>query len=64
MDQTTSRVQSSTLIRHLIDGKKVESRATFQTLNPSTNEPIADVASGGDAEIDAAVRAAKAAFPA
>ena len=64
MDQTSPRVQSSTLIRHLIDGKKVESRETFQTLNPSTNEPIADVAAGGDAEIDAAVRAAKAAFPA
>ena len=64
MDQTISRVQSSTLIRHLIDGRKVESRETFQTLNPSTNEPIADVASGGDDEIDAAVRAAKTAFPA
>ncbi|MEP6703130.1 MAG: 5-carboxymethyl-2-hydroxymuconate semialdehyde dehydrogenase, partial [Betaproteobacteria bacterium] len=37
---------------------------TFQTLNPSNNEPIDDVASGGDDEIARAVAAAKAAFPA
>ena len=52
------------MIKHLINGRKVESAETFQTLNPSNNEPIAEVASGGEAEIDAAVRAAKAAFPA
>ena len=57
------RVRTLT-ISHLIDGKKVASKETFQTLNPSNNEPIAEVAAGGEAEIDAAVRAAKAAFPA
>ncbi|OMG74777.1 5-carboxymethyl-2-hydroxymuconate semialdehyde dehydrogenase [Burkholderia ubonensis] len=50
-------------IKHWIDGREVESRETFTTLNPATGEVIADVASGGEAEVDAAVRAAKAAFP-
>jgi 5-carboxymethyl-2-hydroxymuconic-semialdehyde dehydrogenase len=51
------------MITHLIDGKRVESKTTFATLNPSNNEPIDEVASGGDEEIDRAVMAAKAAFP-
>ncbi|MBP8295628.1 MAG: 5-carboxymethyl-2-hydroxymuconate semialdehyde dehydrogenase [Burkholderiales bacterium] len=51
------------MITHLIDGRRVESPATFTTLNPANNEPIAEVASGGEAEIAAAVAAAKAAFP-
>ena len=51
------------MIAHLIDGRRVESGSTFETLNPSNNEPIAEVASGGEAEIAAAVAAAKAAFP-
>ncbi|KVS41707.1 5-carboxymethyl-2-hydroxymuconate semialdehyde dehydrogenase [Burkholderia ubonensis] len=50
-------------IKHWIDGREVESRETFTTLNPATGEVITDVASGGEAEVDAAVRAAKAAFP-
>ncbi|KWE78399.1 2-hydroxymuconic semialdehyde dehydrogenase [Burkholderia ubonensis] len=50
-------------IKHWIDGREVESRDTFTTLNPATGEVIADVASGGEAEVDSAVRAAKAAFP-
>ncbi|MCA8285938.1 5-carboxymethyl-2-hydroxymuconate semialdehyde dehydrogenase [Burkholderia vietnamiensis] len=50
-------------IKHWIDGREVASRDTFTTLNPATGDVIADVASGGDAEVDAAVRAAKAAFP-
>ncbi|MEO7762655.1 MAG: 5-carboxymethyl-2-hydroxymuconate semialdehyde dehydrogenase [Casimicrobiaceae bacterium] len=52
------------MIAHLIDGRRVESKTTFQTLNPSNNEPIDDVASGSDEEIARAVAAAKAAFPA
>ncbi|KVH80193.1 2-hydroxymuconic semialdehyde dehydrogenase [Burkholderia ubonensis] len=50
-------------IKHWIDGREVESRDTFTTLNPATGEVITDVASGGEAEVDAAVRAAKAALP-
>ncbi|MBL8487484.1 MAG: 5-carboxymethyl-2-hydroxymuconate semialdehyde dehydrogenase [Rhodocyclaceae bacterium] len=51
------------MIKHLIGGRQVESRETFETLNPATNEPIAEVASGGEAEVAAAVQAAKDAFP-
>ena len=46
-------------IKHWIDGREVESRERFTTLNPATGEVITDVASGGEAEVDAAVRAAK-----
>ncbi|WP_211465826.1 5-carboxymethyl-2-hydroxymuconate semialdehyde dehydrogenase [Collimonas silvisoli] len=52
------------MIKHLINGKEVESRQTFQTLNPANNEVIAEVANGGEAEVAAAVQAAKDAFPA
>ena len=51
------------MIKHLINGKDVESRQVFETLNPATNEVIAEVASGGEAEVAAAVQAAKDAFP-
>jgi 5-carboxymethyl-2-hydroxymuconic-semialdehyde dehydrogenase len=52
------------MIKHLIDGVAVESPATFENLNPATGEVIAEVAAGGPREIDAAVAAAKRAFPA
>lgn len=51
-------------IQHLIDGKPVDSRSRFETVNPATQEVLAEVAQGGAAEVDAAVAAAKAAFPA
>ncbi|MCC7411648.1 MAG: 5-carboxymethyl-2-hydroxymuconate semialdehyde dehydrogenase [Gammaproteobacteria bacterium] len=51
-------------IEHLIDGKAVGSRAYFETVNPATQEVLAEVARGGAAEVDAAVAAARAAFPA
>lgn len=51
-------------IEHLIDGKSVTGRDYFQTVNPATQEVLAEVASGGEAEVNAAVAAAKAAFPA
>jgi acyl-CoA reductase-like NAD-dependent aldehyde dehydrogenase len=35
---------------------------TFATLDPATGQPIAEVAHGGPADVDAAVRAARAAF--
>jgi len=52
------------MITHLINGEKVESAETFETLNPATGAVIAEVASGGVEEVNAAVAAAKAAFPA
>ena len=51
-------------IQHLIAGRSVEGDRYFETVNPATQEVLAEVAQGGAAEIDAAVAAAKAAFPA
>ena len=51
-------------INHLINGKSVASSSYFKTINPATQEVLAEVASGGEAEVNAAVAAAKAAFPA
>src|SRR6185369_2008239 len=50
-------------IDHLINGKPVAGRAYFVTINPATQEELAEVASGGQAEVHAAVAAAKDAFP-
>jgi 5-carboxymethyl-2-hydroxymuconic-semialdehyde dehydrogenase len=51
-------------IQHLINGKSQTSRDTFETVNPATQETLAEVARGGADEVNAAVAAAKAAFPA
>jgi 5-carboxymethyl-2-hydroxymuconic-semialdehyde dehydrogenase len=51
-------------IDHLIGGKAVPGRDYFESVNPATQEVLAEVASGGEAEVNAAVAAAKAAFPA
>lgn len=50
--------------RLFIDGEWVDSMSgdRFPTLNPATGEILAEVASGDDADIDAAVTAARAAF--
>ena len=50
-------------IDHLIDGKAVVGRDYFQTINPATQEVLAEVASGTEQEVHAAVAAAKQAFP-
>ncbi len=50
-------------IDHLINGKRQGSSQTFETVNPATQEVLAEVAAGGAQEINAAVEAAKAAFP-
>ena len=50
-------------IQHLIDGAQVASKEYFQTVNPATQDVLAEVARGGEREVDAAVAAAKAAFP-
>ena len=51
-------------IPHLINGQHVTSARTFASINPATQEVLAEVHAGGEAEIHAAVAAAKAAFPA
>ena len=50
-------------IQHLINGKHVHSTKTFTTLNPATQDVLAEVSAGGEAEVHAAVAAAKEAFP-
>ena len=51
-------------IHHLIDGKAVEGHDTFETVDPATQDVLAEVAAGTAAEVSLAVAAAKAAFPA
>jgi 5-carboxymethyl-2-hydroxymuconic-semialdehyde dehydrogenase len=50
-------------INHWINGKNVASKEYFTTVNPANGEVLAEVASGGQLEIDQAVAAAKEAFP-
>ena len=54
------------LMKNYIDGEWVESESTTfgDVLNPAKGEKIARVAFGTSADVDGAVRAAKAAFPA
>ncbi len=48
---------------HFIDGKRVESKQTFQVCSPIDGKHLADVSAGGAAEVDAAVAAARRAYP-
>ena len=48
---------------HWIGGHWVTSADTFTDISPIDEEPIADVPRGGPAEVDAAVAAAREAFP-
>jgi acyl-CoA reductase-like NAD-dependent aldehyde dehydrogenase len=49
---------------HIIDGKEVDSVAgkNFVTLNPATEEPLAEVAEGGAEDVARAVESARRAF--
>ncbi|MBV1730982.1 MAG: aldehyde dehydrogenase family protein, partial [Hydrogenophaga sp.] len=51
-------------IDHLINGKTVAGTDYFETINPATQGVLAEVASGTEADVNAAVQAAKDAFPA
>ncbi len=51
-------------IQHLIGGAAVPGSDYFETVDPATQEVLAEVARGGEREVDAAVSSAKAAFPA
>ena len=52
-------------LNHLIDGERVDVARPGERLNPSdTNDRVAHTPDAGQAEVDAAVAAAKAAFPA
>ncbi|MCE1644979.1 hypothetical protein LWT37_24225, partial [Enterobacter hormaechei] len=46
-----------TVISHWINGKNISSKTYFETTNPATGEVLAEVASGGQEEVDQAVAA-------
>jgi aldehyde dehydrogenase (NAD+) len=48
---------------HFIDGKWTKPGKTFATENPATNKPLAQITDGTADDVDAAVKAARAAFP-
>lgn len=50
--------------RHAIGGERVASAETFESVSPIDGSVLARIARGGGAEVDAAVQAARAAFPA
>src|SRR5690606_8012843 len=49
---------------HFIDGKWTKPGKTFASDNPATGKPLAQVTDGTAADVDKAVKAARAAFPA
>jgi aminomuconate-semialdehyde/2-hydroxymuconate-6-semialdehyde dehydrogenase len=50
--------------RHWIGGQRVASESTFTDTSPIDETPLGEISAGGQAEVDAAVAAAQAAFPA
>jgi acyl-CoA reductase-like NAD-dependent aldehyde dehydrogenase len=48
---------------HFIDGKRVESKRKFPNCSPIDGKHLADLSAGGGEEIDAAVAAARRAYP-
>jgi aminomuconate-semialdehyde/2-hydroxymuconate-6-semialdehyde dehydrogenase len=50
--------------RHWIGGARVSSEATFLDVSPIDETPLGEISAGGASEVDAAVAAARAAFPA
>jgi aldehyde dehydrogenase (NAD+) len=60
--ESASHVHIAARYGHFIDGKFVEGEAYAPTINPATEEPLAEVAVGTAAEVDRAVRAARTAY--
>jgi aminomuconate-semialdehyde/2-hydroxymuconate-6-semialdehyde dehydrogenase len=61
---STARVAGVTVdTRHWIGGRRVTSPRTFTDISPIDEAPVAEVARGGEAEVAAAVQAARDAFP-
>src|SRR5690606_11530599 len=52
------------LVGHFINGAFSDAGGRAEVLNPATGERLSEVAVAGEAEVDAAVAAARAAFPA
>lgn len=62
--ESTAIVELRSSYGLFINGKFVEpkSGASFTTINPATEEPLAEIAKAGEADVDAAVRAARRAY--
>ena len=60
---TTKVAGVSVSTDHFIDGKRVESKRKFPTCSPIDGKHLADMSAGGAEEIDAAVTAARRAYP-
>src|SRR6476659_9957080 len=60
----TARALARPLFGHVIDGEVVPSRdeATMPVVDPATGEQVASAAAGARADVDRAVRSARAAF--
>ena len=63
MAQTTKVAGVEISTAHYIDGKRVESQKKFPNCSPIDGKHLADMSAGGANEIDAAVAAARRAFP-
>lgn len=63
-DPTTEVAGVTVDLRHFIGGERVASGSTFEDVSPIDETVIAHVHAGGQSEVDAAVAAARAAFPA
>ncbi len=50
--------------RHWINGERVASSSTFTDVSPIDETELGEISAGGEDEVDLAVRAARAAFPA
>jgi aldehyde dehydrogenase (NAD+) len=59
----TAKVAIAESYGHFINGKFGSARKSFGTFSPSTEKKLADIAQGSESDVDAAVRAAKAAQP-
>ena len=61
----TTKVQIAPRHGLFIDGRFVDARGgkRFSTINPATEQPLSEVAEGGEADVDAAVAAARRAQP-
>jgi acyl-CoA reductase-like NAD-dependent aldehyde dehydrogenase len=60
---TTKVAGVSVSTDHFIDGKRVESKRKFANCSPIDGKHLADMSAGGPEEIDAAVAAARRAYP-
>ena len=60
--ESTSHVRLSDHYGHFIDGEFVEEGEPFKTINPATEEPLAEIRAADEALVDRAVQAARRAW--